>query len=222
MTAVTLAAALAWMRASVGKFFNPDNAHGYQCKDWADAFCLFLFGSWVNTIRPGNGADVFDNANPEFFIKVRNDPNKPDQLPPPGSIVSIAGSPAVPEGHVAGVLESDAGGMAVVQMNGYTQEAAHIARLSYVGLIGWLIPKYAALTTTSTEEIEMTKDELKAVIREELALAVAEGESGERNAGPLYQLADDLKWLRATFTTGEAGKRQAGEALRLILEAASK
>ena len=219
-TAITLALALAWMRDSIGKFYNPDNAHGYQCKDWADAFCLFLFGNWVNTIRPGNGADVFDNANPEFFVKVRNDPSKPEQVPPPGSIVSIAGSRAVPEGHVAGVLASDAGGMDVVQMNGYTQQAAHRARLDYTGLIGWLIPKYA--TTTTPEEIDMTKDELKEVIREELAAAIVEGESGKRDAGPLFQLADDLRWLRATFTTGEAGKREAGEALRLILEAASK
>jgi hypothetical protein len=221
MTAVTLAAALAWMRESIGKFYNPDNAHGYQCKDWADAFCIFLFGGWVDTIRPGNGADVFDNANPEFFIKVRNDPNRPDQLPPPGSIVSIAGSRAVPEGHVAGVLGADAGGMDVVQMNGYTQQAAHTARLPYDGLIGWLIPKYAVINTTQQED-EVTKDELKEAIREEIALAVMPGETGQRNAGPLYQLAEDLKWLRSTFTTGEAGKRQAGEALRLILEAAAK
>jgi hypothetical protein len=159
MTEITLAVALVWMRDSVGRFYNPDNAHGFQCKDWADAFCLFLFGSWVNTIRPGNGADVFDNANPEFFIKVRNDPNRPDQLPPPGSIVSIAGSAAVPEGHVAGVLGADAGGMDVVQMNGYTQTAAHRARLTYDGLIGWLIPKYATQFTTQEVGKKLTPEQ---------------------------------------------------------------
>jgi hypothetical protein len=158
-TAITLAVALVWMRDSVGRYYNPDNAHGYQCKDWGDAFCIFLFGNWVNTIRPGNGADVFDNANPEFFIKVRNDPNRPDQVPPPGSIVSIAGSRAVPEGHVAGVLASDALGMDVVQMNGYTQEPAHRARLDYTGLIGWIIPKYAALNTTQEAGKKLTPEQ---------------------------------------------------------------
>ena len=70
--------------------------------------------------------------------------------------------------------------------------------------------------------IDMDADELRAIVREEIALAVMPGESGQRNAGPLYQVSEDLKWLRETFTAGESGKREAGEALRIILDAARK
>jgi len=153
----TLIAALAWLDAAVGQYWNPDNAHGYQCKDLPDAYCLFLWGNWVDTVRPGNGKDVFDNANPEFFSKVRNDPSNPDQLPPPGSILSFAGSRAVPEGHTAITESSDAAGVNVVQMDGYKQVAAHRARLSYDGLIGWLIPKLAPETQPNQlEDDDMT------------------------------------------------------------------
>ncbi|QIG76012.1 hypothetical protein EVC23_013 [Rhizobium phage RHph_N3_8] len=72
------------------------------------------------------------------------------------------------------------------------------------------------------EAVALSEDELRGIIKEEIASAVAPGETGKKFAGPLYELADNVKWLREQFTTGEAGKRQAGEALRIILEAASK
>lgn len=133
-----------FLTTAPGKWYDPDNFAGYQCKDLADAYAMFIFGkSWVETLRPGNGKDVFANANPDYFTKVANDPKNAGQLPPRGSIVSIAGSAAVPEGHVAVVLESDRNGMKVLQQDGYKQVAAHVAYLSYDGLIGWLIPKLA-------------------------------------------------------------------------------
>lgn len=136
----TLSQALTWLRAALGKFWNPDNAHGYQCKDLVDAYCLYLFGDWVGTVRPGNGKDVFNNANPKFFTKVRNNPADPNQVPPAGSILSFAGTAAVPEGHTAITESADKSGVNVFQMDGYRQVAAHRARLPYTGLIGWLIP----------------------------------------------------------------------------------
>jgi len=75
---------------------------------------------------------------------------------------------------------------------------------------------------TSTEkEFIVDEEQTRTVIRQELALAVQPGISGEREAGPLYELNENIKWLRETFTPGESGKRQAGEALRIILAAAN-
>lgn len=138
----TLAAALIWLRAALGKFWNPDNAHGYQCKDLVDAYVMAIFPGkhWSETVRPGNGKDVYANANPAYFTKVPNNPHDPAQLPPPGSILSFAGSAAVPEGHTAITEKADAAGVDVFQMDGYRQTAAHRARLPYDGLIGWLVP----------------------------------------------------------------------------------
>ncbi len=156
----TLQEALAWLDAAVGKFWNPDNAHGYQCKDLPDAYCLYLWGNWVDTVRPGDGKDVFGNSNAEYFIKVANDPSNPAQLPPPGSILSFAGSAAVPEGHTAITESADAAGVNVFQMDGYRQVAAHRARLSYDGLIGWLIPKLAPdAQPNQLEDDDMTEAE---------------------------------------------------------------
>ena len=147
-------ALISFISTAVGKWFNPDNAHGYQCKDLIDALCLWLWGDWVNTVRPGNGNAVFDNANPDYFVKVANDPNDPNQLPTFGSVLSFAGSAAVPEGHTAIALSADNDGVNVIQMNGYTQVAAHLARLPYDGLIGWLVPR---LDLTGAQLREVTQ-----------------------------------------------------------------
>lgn len=127
-----------------GRSYDPDGAYGLQCKDLADAYAMFIFGkSWAETLRPGNGKDVFANANPDYFTKVANNPNDAGQLPPRGAIGSIAGSAAVPEGHVFVVLSADRNGMQVLQQDGYRQVPAHVARLPYDGLIGWLVPRLA-------------------------------------------------------------------------------
>lgn len=75
--------------------------------------------------------------------------------------------------------------------------------------------------TSTEQEFIVNEEQTRTVIRQELALAVQPGVSGERNAGPLYELNENIKWLRETFTPGESGKRQAGEALRIILAAAN-
>lgn len=122
-----------------------DGVHKAQCKDLADLYCLHLFGDWVNTIRPGNGKDVYANANPKYFVKVANNPGDPNQLPPRGAICSWAGTKAVPEGHVNIYLGGNATRGDFVEQNGYTQRG--VERNSYpwelpggAQLIGWLIP----------------------------------------------------------------------------------
>lgn len=73
---------------------------------------------------------------------------------------------------------------------------------------------------STEQEFDMDEQQTRTVIRQELALAVQPGISGQREAGPLYELNENIKWLRDTFTPGESGKREAGEALRIILAAA--
>lgn len=127
-----------------GRSYDPDGRYGLQCKDLVDAYAMFIFGKpWAETVRPGNGNAVFSNANDAYFTKVANNPSSATQLPPRGAILSYAGSAAVPEGHTAVVLSADQNGVDVLQQDGYRQVPAHRARLSYAGLIGWLIPKVA-------------------------------------------------------------------------------
>lgn len=152
---MTTATQEAFLTTAPGQWFNPDNAYGYQCKDVADAYVMAIFPGvpWTETIRPGNGQDVFANANAAYFDKVANDPGNADQLPPRGAIVSIAGSAEIPEGHVAVVLLADQAGMWVVQQNGYTQTACEAAYLTYDGLIGWLVPKLGQAGTVQNRTV---------------------------------------------------------------------
>jgi hypothetical protein len=135
---------------------NPDNAFGYQCKDVADDYAITIFGSWVDTVRPGNGKDVFNNANPTYFTKVLNDWKNPNQIPPRGALINWGASRAVPEGHVAVVESATNSTVTVIQQDGYLQYPARRVTLGYVppngaAVIGWLIPKLAPVAKPSSE-----------------------------------------------------------------------
>jgi hypothetical protein len=138
-----------FLTTSAGRWFNPDGFAGYQCKDVPDAYCLELFGDWVNTIRPGNAAVVFDQASGTHFTKYRNDPKNVKQIPARGDIVNWGPSKAVPEGHVAIVVSADQRGMMVLEQDGYAQTAAKIVWRGYTlpngaTVVGWLRPKVPA------------------------------------------------------------------------------
>jgi hypothetical protein len=142
----TKAAQDEWFANAVGRPMNPDQAFQLQCKDVADDYCMTLYGNWVNTLRPGNGKDVFANSNPAFFQKILNNPNDPNLIPLRGDIIVYGPSRAVPEGHVAVVESADIYGCTVIQQDGYLQYPARRARLSYVlpngaVCLGWIRPR---------------------------------------------------------------------------------
>lgn len=133
-----------WLRSAAGRRFDVDGAYGYQCKDLVDAYCVALWGSWVKTVRPGNGKDVFNNANPTYFRKIKNKWAK-GVNPKRGDVVSYGASAAVPEGHTAVVLKATEKQVTVVQQDGYTQTAAQVRNLGYIlpngaKMLGWLRP----------------------------------------------------------------------------------
>lgn len=132
-----------FLTTAPGQWYNPDNYAGYQCKDTVDAYAMFIFGKpWAETVRPGNGNQVFANAADAYFTKVRNDPANASQVPPRGSILSFDYGDGGP-GHTAITLAADQNGVEVIQQDGNKQTATHRARLPYAGLIGWLVPKLA-------------------------------------------------------------------------------
>lgn len=132
-----------WFKGAVGRGMNPDKAYGYQCKDVADDYCLKLFGNWVGTIRPGNAKVAFANSNADFFVKVKNNPRDPKQVPPRGAIIVWNGNMGGGLGHIAVVTSAKPNGFDVVQQDGFRNtKPAHKAHFaSYAHVIGWLIPK---------------------------------------------------------------------------------
>ena len=141
-----------FMSCAPGKYFNPDNAYGFQCKDLIDSYVMDLFGkSWVDTIRPGNANVCFQNSNPEYFEKIANDPKNPSQIPKFGDILCWGGNANNGFGHIAICISADQYGVNVLQQDGYLQCAAYQGRLGYdnpgTGMIqGWLRPKVAGNT----------------------------------------------------------------------------
>lgn len=146
--APTAADQRSFMETAIGKFFNPDGMYDFQCKDLIDAYCVWLWGSWVDTIRPGNANQCFDNANPVYFEKIRNDPNDPNQVPQYGDIVMSAGDWLNEFGHIWLNVFATPGYMSVLQQNvgGYANTPTQGGILFYDQLgtgpvIGWLRPR---------------------------------------------------------------------------------
>lgn len=131
---------------------NPDGAYGYQCKDVADDYCLALFGSWVDTIRPGDAKFAYYNASPDYFEKVEN---TPEGVPPRGAIICWNGSMGGGFGHIAVVLRADKNSFDVVEQNGFTKTrpAYEASYSTYQHVIGWLIPKGGDVTPEEQAEI---------------------------------------------------------------------
>lgn len=146
--ALTKAQAIDWINQSIGKHYNPDGAHGFQCKDYADAYAIALFGNWVNTLRPADAKFAFDNSNPDFFEKIRNNPNDANLIPQAGDIIVYNGWASNPYGHIAVVIDANIFGAMVVEQDGFLQIPARKIFHSYskLPIIGWLRPKYQAET----------------------------------------------------------------------------
>lgn len=145
-----------WIASASGRKMNPDNAYGLQCVDVVDDYAIALFGNWVNTIRPVNGAkEILDKANPDYFNIIHNNPNDPNQVPQRGDVIVWGTSKAVPEGHTAVVTLVKSDGVNAIQQDGYMQTAAHEAWLPYLlpngaMVLGWLRPKWEAEVKLAT------------------------------------------------------------------------
>ena len=135
-----------WFKTAVGRGMNPDKAYGYQCKDVADDYCIYLFGNWQNTIRPADAKDAFARSNPEFFVKIANNLNDPNLIPQRGDIIIWGASRANPYGHIAVVESADKSGATVIEQDGFKNTTpAYRAKRGYIyaGMpcIGWLRPR---------------------------------------------------------------------------------
>lgn len=108
-----------FLTTAEGQRFNPDGMYGLQCKDVADAYCIHLFGNWVNTIRPGNANVAFSNANPEFFHKIANNSNDPNLIPQRGDLITWGAMRANPYGHIAIVTAANNSGVEVLEQDGF-------------------------------------------------------------------------------------------------------
>lgn len=142
----TIPAEVAVLELDGDKTYIAEGHGHHNCKDLADAYCIYLFGDWQNTLRPNDAAQAFAGANDEYFIKIANNPNDPNLIPQPGDIITWGPMRGNPAGHIAVVYSADANGVTVLEQDGFLQIPA---RKKYwpnyiVGGVltqGWLRPR---------------------------------------------------------------------------------
>lgn len=170
-----------WLKTAVGRATDPDGVAGYQCVDTPKDYFEKVTGrSWRDGWPgAGNAQDMLDTANPKYWTVVRNDPDRPDQLPSRGDVVVWGGSSINPYGHIAVVLSANANGGVFIDQDGFQQRAMAVDSLGWdnpgTGLVsGWLRPKFGTVSkpkpTPKPEKdiLKMNKEELRALIRSEM------------------------------------------------------
>lgn len=151
-----------FMAYAPGKYFNPDNAYGFQCKDLIDSYCMDIFPgkSWVETILPGNANESMYRASEDYFEKIWNDDSNVDQIPQYGDIICWGGNANNGFGHIAIVISADQHGVNVLMQDGFSQCAAFQTRLGYdnagTGMVqGWLRPRIAGNAKPETGTVHL-------------------------------------------------------------------
>lgn len=145
-----------WANVVKGIGLDVDKAYGNQCADVDLSWGIYLFPGihWSVLFRPTTSAkDMFDKVNPDYFDKIVNDHNDPNQLPQPGDVIFFAASP---EKGYASTYRNDDGHTGVVapgtnsnrimlyQQDGSTKQTVVqlVARSwRYTRCIGWARPK---------------------------------------------------------------------------------
>lgn len=145
-----------WINLWNGRGIDEDGAYGNQCWDLAAKYAKEMIGCPRLPTRPGgNGGakDVFEMFMAplgQYFDRISNDPNNPNQVPQPGDLI-VWGAPmgtlvengvATAYGHIA-VVVSASPGVSTVKV--FEQVAsvgnATLATRNYRYVIGWLSPK---------------------------------------------------------------------------------
>lgn len=148
MATTTQAKVNSFIAAAVGKKFNPDHAFGFQCMDVFLEYAIALYGGPLNkTARPGNARYLYDNAYGDYWIKTRNDPTKPAQLPKKGDVI-VYGAKLwnLWYGHTGIVESANQSGVTILMQDGILQSATKRKTFTwgFALPIGWLTPRLAA------------------------------------------------------------------------------
>ena len=144
-----------WFSTAVGRGMNPDKTYGFQCKDVIDDMCLALWGSWVNTITPGNANQVYATSNGNYFEKL-----PANVALKRGDVVCWKEVLGNTFGHIA-VVETPGSTYRVIEQNGFTNtRPAYIASYSTRNnVMGVLRPKLANVAPQEAPVAKTSKDD---------------------------------------------------------------
>lgn len=225
-----------WITTVVGVALNPDKFAGNQCVDATDHFGQFIFGvPWQACVGGVTGANqLLDVAPDKYWQRIDY---YHGFIPERYDVLVYAGDNLNQWGHTAITESADWLGINVVQQDGfaypwqfvdgnyYSAKPAHRARLAYSQagtgpLLGVLRARPEMLTgggasinpassTTTPKEDTLSAAEVETILSAIKNIA-SPGESGKREAGPLYAVAQNVESINSALLPGEAGVRHAG------------
>lgn len=180
-----------WLATNTGAKRNPDGRYGVQCVDLIDAYAEDLFGvRWEDSVGGVAGAkDLMDTAPATYWLKIRNDPSRPDLLPERGDVIVWGGNPDsyyTKWGHTAVVKSADRNGVNVLQQDGFaaplvetpdgtfSDRPAHDVYLNWwnqgTGMVsGWLRPRPERIRYEGKHMPKMYKHETKWTTKNQVA-----------------------------------------------------
>ncbi len=142
--------ALNWIQSSIGKQFDTDGKHGFQCKDYANAYSAFL----GHELQPSNAAETWKITQDPFWQKVEFSPGL---VPHPGDIVIWNAWKDNPYGHIAVVFDAESTKFRSVDQNWVSSDIkagspAAIVTHSYTSpqILGYLRPAFTIGTGQNT------------------------------------------------------------------------
>lgn len=128
-----------------GVHIDEDGYYGAQCWDVSARYAREVVG--CPSFPTGSGGAeglyrLFQNPIPQYFDRIANDKNDPNQLPQKGDVIVWDASFSPPWGHTALVIGADASGVTVLEQNGNNPGgSAYIKKRGWTGVSGWLRPK---------------------------------------------------------------------------------
>lgn len=160
-----------WKNSVLGIGLDMDAVEGNQCVDVPKSWVNVLFpqAKWQVALGFGNAKDMFNNANPQYFDKIRNDHNNPAQRPIQGDIAVFAAQDKYqrqkgyfskfdnPFGHVGIVDGTNDAGLYLVQQDGSVSNSKTFVGFRewrYTELIGWLRPRVQAAPPTPPPAVQ--------------------------------------------------------------------
>lgn len=138
----TLADAGNWVRNSIGKRYDTDGYYGAQCKDYANAYSIWL----GHPLKASNAAPTWTIAQDPFWQKLANTPTFVPQI---GDIVVWGAWSGNPYGHIGIVLDANVNSFRSVDQNWFNANStvgspAAVVSHNYTSprVVGFLRPTY--------------------------------------------------------------------------------
>ncbi len=124
---------------------DEDGYYGAQCWDVVARYAREKYGCPSFPTVTGGAAGLFTNTAgiiSQYFERVANNPNDPNQIPPDGAVIVWGTAWSPPYGHTAVKVSGSGSTMTVFEQNGNNPGGnAYLKIRNYSGVTGWLVPK---------------------------------------------------------------------------------